>query len=594
MKYQKKMIMVFSLLIMIASVTFGAIYFITIQKNYIGIESQNLKTAAENYGQQFGYSVQQMEEIIQQIISNSEVLESIQILSRAKDIKTDKSRHYTDATNSIRSYLNTDYFKKNFNRVVHFMQNGSVISGTNFKYNPADPGMDIHGIEWLNLLEGKKGKFVILGMHEDDWSQKERIQVISVVKQLVGENLGYLEVQKSAEDLDKLFVPANSQWNLYVFQDDQLIYSSNKTGYQDDEAVLSHFFDDMEKAGENGKLYEIDNKLMAVSSLYTDEIRAVIVDHTMIYSEAMKSALPLVLILIFMTGAGSFAYIYIMSRRMVKPIRQLKDRMENTDIHTLEITEHVEIEDKEIRKLYESYEQVLEKLSQSIQKERLMSDMQKQAQFDLLQAQVNPHFLFNVLNVISSRGAEADDEVICDICADLGQMLRYSTDVQTKQARLEEEVHYLKLYLELLKFRYEDMMEYEVNIDPALNDLEIPKMVLQQIVENSISHGYTDVDRVRKLAVIGEYSSEYWVLKVRDNGIGMEEEIKDGIYEKCREIREALTCKRSHVEMAIGGMGLVNTYARLYQIYGESFFMEIKSLDEGTEVSIGVTRQGGK
>lgn len=587
MKYQKKMIVVFSLLIMIASLVFGSIYFITIQKNYIEIESKNLKTAADNYGQQFRYSVQQMEEIIQQIISNSKVLDSIRILSSAEDIKKEKSRYYTAASNSIRTYLNTDYFKRNFNRVVHFMQNGSVLSGTNIDYNPVDTGMDIHGIEWIELLNEKKGGYVLLGMHEDDWCKKKPRQVISVVKRLIGENLGYLEVQKSVEDLDALYVPANAQWNLYVFQEKQLIYSSNKTGFQKDYSVLSRYLDNMEEVEEEGRIYNIENKLMVASRKYAGQIRAVIVDHTPIYREAINAALPLVLVLVFLTGVCSFAYIYVMSRRMVKPIRQLKERMESTDIQKLEITDPVEIEDHEIRKLYESYEQVLEKLSQSIHKERLLSEMQKQAQFDLLQAQVNPHFLFNVLNVISGRGAEADDEVICDICADLGHMLRYSTDVQKKQAMLKEEIHYLELYLELLKFRYEEMLEYEIHMDPAMDELEVPKMVLQQIVENSISHGYKDAEQVRKIEVEGEIISGSWVVRVRDNGVGIDEKIRNEIYERCQKIREALSSKRSHVEMAIGGMGLVNTYARLYQIYGESFFMEIKPLSKGTEVSIG-------
>lgn len=313
-----------------------------------------------------------------------------------------------------------------------------------------------------------------------------------------------------------------------------------------------------------------------------------IVDATPISREAVKAALPFAFMLIFLTGIASFAYIYLMSRYMSKPIRQMKQQMENTDIHNFQILEPVEIKDKEIRKLYESYENVLQKLQKSIQKERILSELQRKAQFDLLQAQVNPHFLFNVLNVISGRGAEADDEVICDICADLGEMLRYSTNVQEKQAKLKEEIHYLQLYLKLLKFRYADMLEYEIHIDSGMDELEVPKMVVQQIVENSIMHGFKNTDRMKRIAVTGECSSTEWNLKIRDNGTGIEEEIRKEIYRKWSDIKDALSEKRSHVEMAIGGMGLVNTYARLYQIYGESLLMELHSLPEGTEVSINV------
>lgn len=261
--------------------------------------------------------------------------------------------------------------------------------------------------------------------------------------------------------------------------------------------------------------------------------------------------------------------------------------MEQTDIDNLQLKSPVTIKSKEFTQLFDSYRQVLVKLKQSIQKERLFSELQKQAQFDLLQAQVNPHFLFNILNVISGRAVEAKDEVICDICADLAQMLRYSTDVSRKQAKLQEEIHYLKLYLDLLKFRYEDQLEYEIKVSKDMDELEIPKMVLQQIVENSISHGYRNVDRIKHIVIEGECQDGYWAIKIRDNGIGIDEEKKFEIYQKCYMIKQALSKERSHVEMSIGGMGLVNSYARMYQIYGESFFMELLSPKEGAEVVIG-------
>ena len=570
MNFQKRMVMAFSALIIVASVIFGLIYYATLKNNYIETERNNLQTAADNYAQQFAYTVEQMEEVISHILSNQEALKAIQVLSHAGDAKKEKAYYYTEARQTLRAALNADYYKKNFNRVVLFMQNGTVISGTNYKYNPVDAQMDINGIGWLDEMEGKRGKYVLLGMHQDDWDEEGGRLVISVVKEILGENLGYLEVQKEVEALDELFVPGNDKWSLYVLQDEKLLYSSRK---------------DMLEGG--------DGELMAVSQIQSNQLRVVIADHTMVAREAMKKALPFTVMIVVLMGLGSFACIYFMSRHMVKPIRQLKQQMEQTDIENLKLPGPVEIADKEIGKLYDSYARVLRKLEQSIQKERLLSELQQKAQFDLLQAQVNPHFLFNVLNVISGRGAEADDEVICDICSDLAQMLRYSTDVKEKQARLEEEVHYLRLYMALLKFRYEDMLEYEIAIEEPMNSLEIPKMVLQQIVENSISHGYQDVDRVKRICVCGSRVEEGWIIQVRDNGTGISGDKIQKIYMRCREIREALSENRRHVEMGIGGMGLVNTYARLYQIYGENFFMEIRPLSEGVEVSIGVRTQGG-
>jgi len=227
MNFQKRMIMAFSALILAASVIFGFIYYTTIKNNYIETEKNNLQTAADNYAQQFAYTVGQMEEVISQILSNQEALKAIQILSHEGNSKKDKTYYYTEARRTLRAVLNADYYKKSFNRVVLFMQNGTVISGTNYKYNPVDAQMDINGIGWLDELSGKRGKYVLLGMHQDDWDKENGRLVISAVKEILGENLGYLEVQKEVEALDGLFVPGNDKWSLYVLQGEKLLYSRN-------------------------------------------------------------------------------------------------------------------------------------------------------------------------------------------------------------------------------------------------------------------------------------------------------------------------------------------------------------------------------
>lgn len=588
MAFQKKMIVVFSALLMITSVIFGSIYYSTMEKHYVETEEQSMKTAADNYAQQFSFTIGQMEEVIQQILSNQEILESIKILSFKDSENKRINAHYSSAKNSVRAFLNSDYYKKNFNRVVHFMQNGTVISGTSYEYNPVDEDKTIQDIGWLQKLEGKRGEYIILGTHEDDWVDENAKSVVSVVKQIVGENLGYLEVQKDIGALDAVYVPATKSWNLYIYHQEALVYSSCREVTETDREVLEKYVEQVQQGDTADKVYHENGHLVSVSMAYGDELRAIIIDHSPVFQNAIRTALPIALLLVGITGFVSFLYIYLMSRHMVKPIHQLKMEMEKTDISNLIIHEPIEISDKEISQLYDSYRGVLLKLDQSIRKERLLSDLQKQAQMDLLQAQVNPHFLFNVLNVISSRGVEVEDEVICDICADLAQMLRYSTDVKEKQALIKEEVRYLQMYLSLLKFRYEERLEYEVQINEKMNELEIPKMALQQLVENSIAHGYMDVDRVRKIRVLGEYTKDCWIIHVKDNGIGIAETTKNEIYQKCAEIKAALSEKRSHVEMALGGMGLVNTYARLYQIYGDAFFLEIHSREEGAHISIGV------
>lgn len=588
MDFQKKMISVFSVLLLVVSIIFGLIYYCMMEKHYIQTEETNIQAAADNYAQQFSSTIGQMQEVIQQILSNQDVLEAIKILSFRNSNSTNVNAYYSLSKNTVRVFLNSDYYKRNFNRVVHFMQNGTVVSGTNYEYNPVDSNKTIQDITWLDKVEGKRGEYIILGAHKDDWVNENAKYVISVVKQIVGENLGYIEVQKDIDLLDVSYVPASKNWNLYIYHNNECVYSSNREAAVHDEGVAYKYVKKIQSEDEKSDVYYENGYLVSVSRTYGDGIYAVIINRSPVLHDAIFSALPITVLMVGIMVGISFIYIYIMARHMVRPIHQLKDEMEKTDISNLVVCEPIEISDKEIKKLYDSYRGVLVKLDQSIQKERFLSELQKKAQFDLLQAQVNPHFLFNVLNVISSRGVYVEDEVICDICADLAQMLRYSTDVKEKRATLEEEISYLKKYLSLLKFRYEDMLEYDIHVDERMCKLKFPKMALQQLVENSIAHGYTNVDRVRKIQVSGEYAADFWCIHVKDNGVGIAENTKKEIYQKCDDIKLALSDQRSHVEMSIGGMGIVNTYARLYEIYGNAFFMKIHDSDVGAHISIGV------
>jgi two-component system sensor histidine kinase YesM len=261
--------------------------------------------------------------------------------------------------------------------------------------------------------------------------------------------------------------------------------------------------------------------------------------------------------------------------------------MENTEIGNMDDEIQTKISNDEIESLYESYKAMLNRLNKSTVKEKRMSMLQLQAQFDLLQAQVNPHFLFNVLNVISTRGILADDEVICEICDNLACMLRYATNTKEKHATVQEEIEYLNLYFKLLKYRYEHKLEYSIELDAKIMDKELPKIVLQQVVENSIMHGYTNSNRVINIEVTGYCDENKWYIKVHDNGDGFGENVIEEIYEKCRQAKAKLSEERKNVEMEIGGMGLVNTYARLFLFYNESLIFELNSSEGGTDVIIG-------
>lgn len=301
---------------------------------------------------------------------------------------------------------------------------------------------------------------------------------------------------------------------------------------------------------------------------------------------AMSEALPVSIIILLGAFTLSLSYVYFTSRQLTRPIRQLQKFMETTQLDNMNAEIPEKISNDEIESLYISYRDVLERLRQSMVNEKRMSLLQLQAQFDLLQAQVNPHFIYNVLNVISNRGIMSDDEVICEICGELASMLRYATNTKEKYATVRDEIQYLDQYLHLLKYRYDYRLSYSINIDERLYGKILPKIILQQIVENAVVHGYAQSDDRIEIEVTGAVDEDRWYLKIHDSGCGISGEKQQELSRQIEQVRKKLTKDRSNVELEIGGMGLVNTYARLYLLYDGDLIFEITS-HNGTDVVVG-------
>mgnify|MGYP000223065698 CR=1 FL=1 len=154
---------------------------------------------------------------------------------------------------------------------------------------------------------------------------------------------------------------------------------------------------------------------------------------------------------------------------------------------------HVDMERQdEFGELAENFNIMTKRIS-SYMEERVRREKElNETQIAMMQSQLNPHFLYNVLNVISSRGIMDGDEEICEICGCLAAMLRYSTNTKERYATVEKELEYLERYIFLLKSRYEHRLEVEVECEESVKHEQLPKIVLQQLVENSIQHGYNN------------------------------------------------------------------------------------------------------
>jgi len=511
------------------------------------------------------------------LLSDSKTLSAITNITRMERNEENKT-FIVQAKADIRTSLSTYCNDVNFYRVNFFSEAGDILSNNLYVNTTPDGEADIKGIPFISLADTAMGKPVLTPIYTDPWNSRNPIRVFSIIRLIMGNNiLSYMEIQKPARVLEDIYnVDISGSYLLAVINGKGEIFYS-----QLDDA-------------NNRQLLELKEELLHDKSLsnfagqyassyyspYTDTY-TIVIRTKAATSKAIRDTTMVTVIMVLCLCAMSIVLIRILSLHITAPIGWLIERLENTNLENIEstINSSLEYRDDELASLWNSYKYLLKRLNTAHHQEKQMNILHMQAEFDALQAQINPHFLYNVLNVISHRGVQNGDEVICEICEKLASMMRYSAGVSQRQVPIRNEIEHLDHYLFLLKTRYKEKLLYTLNIANDVMDQMIPKVVLQQLVENSITHGFTESSGVMKISVRGYVESGFWLIEISDNGCGFEEENKTNIEKKMQTIMDDLN--QGKLSLQIGGMGLLNIYARFIIIYGKNAVFRISNIESG-------------
>lgn len=200
--------------------------------------------------------------------------------------------------------------------------------------------------------------------------------------------------------------------------------------------------------------------------------------------------------------------------------------------------------------------------------------LQKESEFKALQAEINPHFLYNTLDTICWQAKLSGNEDIFQTSFSLAALLRASVGSKKLYVTLEEELSYVNDYIQIQKVRYRDKITAEISIPEKLLASQVPKLILQPIVENAFIHGLEPKRGNGFLMITGEIFNEDIIVKVRDNGVGMTREQISVILNR-------------DPDSSVQSIGLINVHKRLNLLYGEAYGIQIRSvLEEGTTVTL--------
>ena len=236
----------------------------------------------------------------------------------------------------------------------------------------------------------------------------------------------------------------------------------------------------------------------------------------------------------------------------------------------------------EARMLSDSLNAMIDKINELLDQVTTEQIRLRKAEFELLQAQINPHFLYNPLDTIVWLAEAGDQKRVVSMVGNLSDFFRTSLNQGKDIISIREELAHVRSYLEIQQVRYQDILRYEITVPEDLYEYKIPKITIQPLVENALYHGIKNKRGQGTITVSGKRNENGFVLYVRDNGIGMTQE-------RLKEVRAGIQ-KLSYTGKEIYGLYNVNERIRLN--FGETYGISIESTyGEGTCVSISLPDQ---
>ncbi len=280
----------------------------------------------------------------------------------------------------------------------------------------------------------------------------------------------------------------------------------------------------------------------------------------------------------FMIFSLATAFVVVRyTRSITEPIEKLTAMMKEVEKGNFEIAKPEEakyLSTDEIGTFYKDFNIMLRKINTLIDENYIRKIKIREAEYRNLQAQINPHFLYNVLESVNWMAKMNDQPKIAVMVKSLGALLRSSVNRKAYIVTLREELELLKDYVSIQKIRFENRLNFELNVDRELLEYTIPKLTIQPIVENCINHGLEKMRGNSKIVVEALKRDSTMRIAIRDNGPGISKKLLAKL-------------RNGEIEPSGSGIGLKNIDERLRIIYGNSSGLSLDSeIGVGTTVSI--------
>ncbi len=290
-----------------------------------------------------------------------------------------------------------------------------------------------------------------------------------------------------------------------------------------------------------------------------------------IRGEVFSWIFPAIFVIAVLVIGMSFYY----TRNFSQRVQLLLGKIRSVESGDLCVRESIEGND-EIAALDKEFGHMVRELNRLIEKNYIQQLENKETQLRNLQLQINPHFLYNTLETISSMAAINHSFAICDICEKLGEVFRYSLGKNYDEfVTVEQEIHHTQNYIFIQQIRFSNRFKVVYHLDKSLSQKRVLRFILQPIVENAILHGLANLPEEGVLEISTRMEEECLVIGIEDSGVGMS-------LEKMEELRKYIDAAQAFDEKK-HSIGVRNVHQRIKMACGEQFGIRISgALHQGS------------
>lgn len=484
--------------------------------------------------------------------------ESSQEISILNDIQEINNKLYKNVYSMNDHISSVWFFPENLEGRAAVKSRGSI-----------DSSYHIKSESWYETVYQGNGRPYVIGYHQDNGSGKKE-NVISVARCIIdpvgGEYLGMILINTLVGDYSSLWYSGDTSGSVVVALEDISGRLAIKGKKGESYTELRSFLKESGEQFELDKMYEVSlengSYYLVASSLPCMDGKIYQFCSKAMFSAGNSFLLGGLLLGIVCMGIMFIFISYAVSTHITKPMDQLVNNMKAVEQGNLKM--QTEETGGELQVLAVTFNQMVQRMNSMFEELQIKEQQKREMEMLALQAQINPHFMYNTLNSLRCMSEMQGADGITKMVDAIIHVLRYTAEDVGEMVPIERELEFIKNYVMILNFRYFERFSFIYDIEEGACQYQTLRFVLQPIVENAVIHGFdmSDLHGVIKIKIYIRKQLLY--IEVTDNGKGMEEDICKAILEKEN--------KRS-----LNQIGVYNVNKRIKLNFGEQYGITINS-----------------